>query len=117
MRSPSWRTETARPSTSLIALGAKEAATPAEIAADSDLVILCVTGTPQIEDIIYGEHGLAFAERQGLIIADCSTAEPASTIRIAADLAKHGVHFLDTPMTRTPKEAEDGQARPDGRRR
>lgn len=97
------------PIDSLIALGAKEAATPAETAADSDLVILCVTGTPQIEDIVYGEHGLAFAERQGLIIADCSTAEPASTIRIAADLAKHGVHFLDTPMTRTPKEAEEGK--------
>jgi 3-hydroxyisobutyrate dehydrogenase-like beta-hydroxyacid dehydrogenase len=93
----------------LIALGAKEAATPADIAADSDLVILCVTGTPQIEAIIYGEHGLAFAERSGLIIADCSTAEPASTIRIAADLAKHGVRLLDTPMTRTPKEAEEGR--------
>jgi 3-hydroxyisobutyrate dehydrogenase-like beta-hydroxyacid dehydrogenase len=93
----------------LIALGASEGATPADIAADSDLVILCVTGTPQIEEIIYGEHGLAFAERQGLIIADCSTAEPDSTVRIAADLAKHGVHFLDTPMTRTPKEAEEGK--------
>jgi 3-hydroxyisobutyrate dehydrogenase-like beta-hydroxyacid dehydrogenase len=93
----------------LISLGAKEAATPAETAADSDLVIVCVTGTPQVEEIIYGEHGLAFAERRGLIIADCSTAEPDSTIRIAADLAKHGVHFLDTPMTRTPKEAEEGK--------
>jgi 3-hydroxyisobutyrate dehydrogenase-like beta-hydroxyacid dehydrogenase len=93
----------------LISLGAIEAGTPAEVAADSDLIILCVTGTPQIEEIIYGEHGLAFAERQGLIIADCSTAEPASTLRIAADLAKHGVHFLDTPMTRTPKEAEEGR--------
>jgi 3-hydroxyisobutyrate dehydrogenase-like beta-hydroxyacid dehydrogenase len=79
------------------------------VAADSDLVILCVTGTPQVESIIYGEHGLAFAERSGLIIADCSTAEPASTIRISADLAKHGVHFLDTPMTRTPKEAAEGK--------
>jgi 3-hydroxyisobutyrate dehydrogenase-like beta-hydroxyacid dehydrogenase len=97
------------PVDSLISLGASEGATPADVAADSDLVILCVTGTPQIEEIVYGQHGLAFAERQGLIIADCSTAEPASTIKIAADLAKHGVHFLDTPMTRTPKEAEAGK--------
>jgi 3-hydroxyisobutyrate dehydrogenase-like beta-hydroxyacid dehydrogenase len=97
------------PVDSLISLGASEGAAPADVAADSDLVILCVTGTPQIEDIVYGQHGLAFAERQGLIIADCSTAEPASTIKIAADLAKHGVHFLDTPMTRTPKEAEAGK--------
>jgi 3-hydroxyisobutyrate dehydrogenase-like beta-hydroxyacid dehydrogenase len=93
----------------LVSLGASEGATPAEIAADSDLVILCVTGSPQIEEIMYGEHGLAFAGRTGLIIADCSTAEPHATIRIAADLARHGVHFLDTPMTRTPKEAEAGK--------
>lgn len=97
------------PVESLLALGATEAKTPAALAAESDLVILCVTGTPQVESIIYGEHGVAFAERNGLIIADCSTAEPQSTIRIAADLAKHGVHFLDTPMTRTPKEAEAGK--------
>lgn len=97
------------PVESLVALGATEGATPAEIAAESDLVILCVTGSPQVESIIYGEHGLVFAERPGLIIADCSTAEPHATIRIAADLAKHGVHFLDAPMTRTPKEAEAGK--------
>jgi 3-hydroxyisobutyrate dehydrogenase-like beta-hydroxyacid dehydrogenase len=97
------------PVDNLVSLGASEGATPAEIAADSDLVILCVTGSSQIEEIIYGEHGLAFAGRPGLIIADCSTAEPHATIRIAADLAKHGVHFLDTPMTRTPKEAEAGK--------
>jgi 3-hydroxyisobutyrate dehydrogenase-like beta-hydroxyacid dehydrogenase len=97
------------PVESLISLGASEAKTPATVAAESDLVILCVTGTPQVEAIIYGEHGIAFAERGGLIIADCSTAEPDSTIRISADLAKHGVHFIDTPMTRTPKEAEAGK--------
>jgi 3-hydroxyisobutyrate dehydrogenase-like beta-hydroxyacid dehydrogenase len=97
------------PVESLISLGASEAKTPATVAAESDLVILCVTGTPQVEAIIYGEHGLAFAERSDLIIADCSTAEPDSTIRISADLAKHGVHFIDTPMTRTPKEAEAGK--------
>jgi 3-hydroxyisobutyrate dehydrogenase-like beta-hydroxyacid dehydrogenase len=94
---------------SLISLGANEAKTPAALAAESDLVILCVTGTPQVEAIIYGEHGIAFAERPGLIIADCSTAEPDSTIRISTDLSKHGVHFLDTPLTRTPKEAEAGK--------
>ena len=47
--------------------------------------------------------------RSGLIIADCSTAEPTSTIKIAADLKARGVHFVDTPMTRTPKEAEAGK--------
>jgi len=97
------------PIESLISLGAKECASPAEIAKASDMVILCVTGTPQVEEAIYGAKGLSTALRDGLIIADCSTAEPASTIKIAADLKGKGVHFVDTPMTRTPKEAEAGK--------
>lgn len=97
------------PVDSLISLGAKECASPAEIAKASDLVILCVTGTPEVEATIYGQKGIAEAFRDGLIIADCSTAEPTSTIKIAADLKAKGVHFVDTPMTRTPKDAEAGK--------
>lgn len=97
------------PVDSLVSLGATECASPAEIAKASDMVILCVTGTPQVEETIYGAKGLASAASAGLIIADCSTAEPASTIRLAADLKTRGVHFVDTPMTRTPKEAEAGK--------
>jgi 3-hydroxyisobutyrate dehydrogenase-like beta-hydroxyacid dehydrogenase len=97
------------PIESLVSMGAKECASPADIAKASDLVILCVTGTPQVEEAVYGAKGLSSALRDGLIIADCSTAEPASTIRIAADLKAKGVHFVDTPMTRTPKEAEAGK--------
>ncbi len=97
------------PIDSLVSLGAKEFASPAEIAKASDLVILCVTGTPQVEEAIYGAKGIGEALRDGLIIADCSTAEPTSTIKIAADLKARGVHFVDTPMTRTPKEAEAGK--------
>ncbi len=97
------------PIDSLIALGARECATPAELAATCDFVILCVTGTPQVEEAVYAKNGLASVARPGLIIADCSTAEPHSTTKIAADLAAKGVHFLDTPMTRTPKEAEAGK--------
>jgi 3-hydroxyisobutyrate dehydrogenase-like beta-hydroxyacid dehydrogenase len=93
----------------LVKRGAKEFKSAAEIAAASDLVILCVTGTPQVEEAVYGESGLLKGAKKGLIIADCSTAIPDSTIKIAADLAKHGVIFVDTPMTRTPKEAEAGK--------
>ncbi len=97
------------PVDNLIAMGAMECASPAEIAKGSDLVILCVTGTPEVEATIYGQKGIAEAFRDGLIIADCSTAEPTSTIKIAADLKAKGVHFVDTPMTRTPKDAEAGK--------
>jgi 3-hydroxyisobutyrate dehydrogenase-like beta-hydroxyacid dehydrogenase len=93
----------------LVSLGAKELKSNAEIAAHSDLVILCVTGTPQVEDAVYGATGLLKGAKAGLIIADCSTAVPDSTIKISADLATRGITLVDTPMTRTPKEAEAGK--------
>jgi 3-hydroxyisobutyrate dehydrogenase-like beta-hydroxyacid dehydrogenase len=97
------------PVESLVDKGAHECKTVAEIAAGSDMVILVVTGTPQVEEVVLGENGLLAHGRKGLIIADCSTAEPDSTLRIAAEAAKHGMHFVDTPMTRTPNEAEAGK--------
>ncbi len=93
----------------LVKRGARELKSPAEIAAASDLVILCVTGTPQVEETVYGAAGLLAAGKKGLIIADCSTAIPDSTKKIAADCAARGVTFIDTPMTRTPREAEAGK--------
>jgi 3-hydroxyisobutyrate dehydrogenase-like beta-hydroxyacid dehydrogenase len=93
----------------LIGQGAREAATPRQLAELSDVVLICVTGTPQVEQVVYGENGLLAGARPSLIIADCSTAEPASTIKIAADVAAKGAVFLDTPMTRTPREAEAGK--------
>lgn len=98
-----------KPVENLLSLGAKEAKSPKEIAAVSDLVILCVTGTPEVEAMIYGENGLLGAMRKGLIIADASTAVPQSTVKIAADVAAKGGHFVDTPLMRTPKEAEAGK--------
>jgi 3-hydroxyisobutyrate dehydrogenase-like beta-hydroxyacid dehydrogenase len=93
----------------LVKRGAKEMKTAAEIAAASDMVILCVTGTPQVEEAVYGETGLLKGAKKGLIIADCSTAIPESTIKISAECASKGIHFVDIPMSRTPKEAEAGK--------
>ena len=97
------------PIESLVSLGAKEAASIAALAQTSDLLILVVTGTPQVEEIMLGEKGVLANAKAGLIVADCSTAEPHSTIRIAEIAKAKGVDFVDTPMTRTPKEAEAGK--------
>jgi 3-hydroxyisobutyrate dehydrogenase-like beta-hydroxyacid dehydrogenase len=97
------------PVDSLVALGAVECASIAEVAAQSDLVILCVTGSPQVEAAILGENGVLKGAKPGLIIADCSTAEPGSTLKLAAQLEGHGVTLVDTPLTRTPKEAAEGK--------
>ncbi|MDM0073612.1 NAD(P)-dependent oxidoreductase [Variovorax sp. J2P1-59] len=93
----------------LLAAGATEAGTPAATAQAADIVFICVTGSPQVEDIVYGADGLLGAARQGLIVVDTSTAEPSSTTRIRADFAAKGVKFIDAPLARTPKEAEEGR--------
>jgi 3-hydroxyisobutyrate dehydrogenase-like beta-hydroxyacid dehydrogenase len=93
----------------LLAAGATEAMSPAAVARGADIVFICVSSSPQIEDIVWGEDGLAQAARNGLVVVDTSTAEPSSTARIRADLASRGTRYIDAPLARTPKEAEEGR--------
>ena len=93
----------------LLAAGANEASSNAAVADAADIVFICVTGSTQVEEIIYGKDGLLGAARARLIVVDCSTAEPASTARIRADLAAKGTKYVDAPLARTPKEAEEGR--------
>jgi len=92
----------------LVALGASEAADPRGVAAASDIVFLCVTGSPQVEACIFGEDGILAGARPGLIVVDCSTSLPGSTEKVAAALAEAGCGFVDAPLTRTPIEAGKG---------
>ena len=96
------------PVENLVRLGAKEAATPAEMAAKCDVIHLCLSNSPQVEEVIRGENGILSAARQGLIVIDTSTADPTSTLSLASELAAQGVSLVDAPLGRTPKEAEEG---------
>jgi 3-hydroxyisobutyrate dehydrogenase-like beta-hydroxyacid dehydrogenase len=93
----------------LLDAGAKEVQSDAEVAKAADIVFICVTGSTQVEQIVYGPQGLLSAARDGLVVVDTSTAEPQSTERIRNDFAAKGVRFIDAPMARTPKEAEEGR--------
>jgi 3-hydroxyisobutyrate dehydrogenase-like beta-hydroxyacid dehydrogenase len=98
-----------KPAEDVLAAGAKEAKTNADLASASDVAILCVTGSPQVEEIIYGQNGILGVARKDLIVVDTSTAEPESTAKIRADLATKGALYVDAPLARTPKEAEEGR--------
>ena len=93
----------------LLAAGAKEVKTNADVAKNSDIVFLCVTGAPQVEEIINGSDGVAGAARKGLVVIDTSTSEPATTAKMREALAEKGVRFVDAPLARTPVEAELGK--------
>ena len=98
-----------QPVQDLLDAGATACDDARDLARASDLVLLCVTGTPQVEAILTGESGILPAMRAGQILIDCSTAIPASTVRLAAAAGAHGVQFVDAAMTRTPREAAAGR--------
>lgn len=92
----------------LVARGAEELSSPREIAAASDIVILCVTDSATVESLVRGPDGLAAGARPGLTIVDTSTSNPNSTLALAGELAPAGIAFCDAPLSRTPKEAWEG---------
>lgn len=93
----------------LLAAGAQEAKTAADLAAASDVVILCVSGSPQVEANVLGAQGIEAAARPGLVVIDTSTSEPGSTAMLRERLAARGTRLIDAPLARTPKEAEEGR--------
>lgn len=93
----------------LVSRGASEAKNPSDVARKSDVVIVCVTETPVVEQVVYGQNGVLAGAREGLILVDCTTSEPVSTDRIIADCKARGIKFVDAPLARSPKEAEEGR--------
>lgn len=96
------------PVADLLAAGALEAATPAELARTSEVVFLCVTGSPEVEAVLGGPDGVLAGARPGLIVVDCSTSEPASTAALRERAASAGVVLVDAPLGRSPVQAEAG---------
>ncbi|HEV7574564.1 MAG TPA: NAD(P)-dependent oxidoreductase [Caldimonas sp.] len=93
----------------LLGAGARECGSAADLAAASEIVFLCVTGSPQVEASLGGPSGLLAGARRGLVVVDCSTSEPDSTARLRATCAAAGVELVDAPLARTPIEAEAGK--------
>lgn len=89
-------------------LGATEATSPKELASKVDIVHLCVTGSPQVEAIMNGPDGIFASGKKGLIVIDCSTSNPVSTMALAESAQAHGMTLIDAPLGRTPAEAEAG---------
>jgi len=96
------------PVEALKAAGAAEADSPKSLAAASEVVILCMPNSQVVEQVCLGADGIVEGAAPGTLVLDASTAEPASTKRVAAALAAKGVDFIDAPMTMTPKEAMEG---------
>lgn len=90
----------------LVGRGASEAKSLEELASASDVVVICVTGSPQVEEAV---AGLKRRLAPGALVIDASTADPTSTARLHAELQAVGVKLVDAPLARTPNEAWEGK--------
>jgi len=84
------------------------AATPQELAAGNDFVLLCVSDTPDVEAVLFGERGVATGVQEGATVVDLSTISPSAAKRFGARLAEQGVGFLDAPVSGGSEGAAKG---------
>ncbi len=92
----------------LVAAGAAAAQSPAACAQQSNIIITCVSDTPDVEQVILGENGIIHAAAPGSLVIDMSTISPQITQQIAAALAEKGIHMLDAPISGGSEGAAKG---------
>jgi 3-hydroxyisobutyrate dehydrogenase len=90
---------TAGAATELEALGARIAPDPAGVGRSSEIVVVCVSDTPDVADVLFGSGGLAEGLPPGGLVVDCSTISPSASRDYAARLARSGIAFLDAPVS------------------
>jgi 3-hydroxyisobutyrate dehydrogenase len=80
-------------------LGVEVAANPAAAAADAEIVVVCVSDTPDVEAVLFGQDGVVGGARAGTLIVDCSTIAPSGSWDFAARLKEHGLSMVDAPVS------------------
>lgn len=79
--------------------GATACSSPQDVATNADIVFICVSDTPDVEQVILGNDGLIHGVRPGSVVVDMSTISPAATRAFAAELKKRGADMLDAPVS------------------
>jgi 3-hydroxyisobutyrate dehydrogenase len=93
-----WNRNPARASGAL-EMGAVAAVSPGDVAARSDITVVCVSDTPDVEAVLFGAEGIAGGVRPGSLVIDCSTISPDATREFGLRLANQGVGFVDAPVS------------------
>jgi 2-hydroxy-3-oxopropionate reductase len=88
--------------------GVTERPDPAAVGRVVDVAFVCVPDAPQVEEVLFGGHGLALGLTPGSIVVDCSTISPISSRSFAARLNERGIRFADAPVSGGPARAQAG---------
>lgn len=97
-----------KPIDEAVARGAVEVATPADVANNSDIVMLCVDTTAAVESVMQGDNGVISQLQKEALVIDFGTSIPASTRLLAEQCQAKGASMIDAPLGRTPAQAVDG---------
>lgn len=92
----------------VVKAGAKRADSPKEAAAKAEVIIVCVSDTPDVEEVILGENGVIQGAQSGSIVVDMSTISPKATRKMAKNLESRGVKMIDAPVSGGSEGAENG---------
>lgn len=92
----------------LVEAGAMRADSPAAMAEACDIVISCVSDTPDVEQVLAGDEGVVHGAAAGSLVIDCSTISPDVTRTIAARLAERRIEMLDAPISGGSEGAAQG---------
>ena len=93
----------------LVAAGARQVATPAQLCEHADLVLLCLANTDVVREVVFGVDGVAQGARAGQLLLDLSSLEPSATRDMAAALARDtGMTWVDAPVSGGTPGAESG---------
>ena len=88
--------------------GARRSASPQEAARNAEIIVTCVSDTPDAEAVILGATGVIHGAPAGAIVVDMSTISPSATRRMAGDLGKKGIRMLDAPVSGGSEGAQKG---------
>jgi 3-hydroxyisobutyrate dehydrogenase len=88
--------------------GARRAVSPQEAARGAEIVVVCVSDTPDVEAVILGQAGVIYGAAAGTIVVDMSTISPSATRRIGAELATKDIRMLDAPVSGGSEGAQKG---------
>ncbi|MHB8203554.1 MAG: NAD(P)-dependent oxidoreductase [Desulfomonilaceae bacterium] len=83
----------------LVAHGAKRAITPQEAAREAEVIITCLSDTPDVEQVVLGDNGIIYGAQAGSVVVDMSTISPEATCRMAEALSKKGIKMVDAPVS------------------
>jgi 3-hydroxyisobutyrate dehydrogenase len=99
---------TARRMDPLVEAGAKKTNSLADLASKCDIVITCVSDTPDVQEVVLSESGVIHGVKSGALLVDMSTISPQATREIATKLDEKGVHMLDAPISGGSEGAAKG---------